>query len=468
MSKLRVILQARTTSTRLPAKALLPLAGMPSAILAARRAAHDGLDLVFATSTDPTDDLLAASAAAAGLAVFRGAKDDVLGRYAAASADLAEDDVVLRVTGDDPVPDGDFLRALAASRARRGLDMLFSVSPLDGLPHGVAAQAFTVAALRRADREARLPFEREHVGPWLVKHTRSGVFDDHGLSDLGHLRCTLDTIDDYFDLTRLFAGVPDPVGVPWPALIEKLKAQSGWRGMPFRYLRGQPGADPGTERLGALVPEIGETAQPDAIRQAIRCGASHVVGEPGVPLRALGAALAAGWSGRATAIMRLPVPPLGISGPRLEDWLDVALLDACRDLRVATVHTVLLPEAAGARLASLVEHAGRRQAGGLVRHVGVSVATPAEARGWLKLAEITCVELALAPDDQAVPGLAAVLAVRPEAMLLARPTLPGERGVQGALAQDWAQGAVVPLADAVSWAGLVDAARDVRPVGRTK
>ncbi len=242
MTALRVVLQARTTSTRLPAKALLPIAGMPSAILAAKRASRgsvhstsrgsvhsttrDGLDLVFATSTDPTDDLLAAAATAAGLKVFRGAKDDVLGRYAAATADMADDGVVIRITGDDPVPDADFLRALVASRARRGVEMLFSMSPADGLPHGVAAQAFGVAALRRADTEAKLDFEREHVGPWMVKHLTSAVFDDYLALDLGHLRCTLDTLDDYFTLQNLFTGIADPIGTPWRDLVDKLDAQN--------------------------------------------------------------------------------------------------------------------------------------------------------------------------------------------------------------------------------------------------
>jgi spore coat polysaccharide biosynthesis protein SpsF len=447
VNQFRVILQARTTSTRLPAKALLPLAGIPSAILAARRAAKDGLDLVFATSTDRTDDQLAALAAAAGLKVFRGAKDDVLGRYAAAAADMAEDDVVIRVTGDDPVPDGEFLRLLAAARERRGLDMLFSLSPADGLPHGVAAQAFTVGALRRADREATLGFEREHVGPWLVKHLKSGVFDDHGLRDLGHLRCTLDTLDDYFELQDLFAGVADPVGISWRDLVARLEAAGSWRAMPFRYLRGKPGADPGVERLGALVPEIGDT-QPDTIRQAIRCGATHIVAVPREPLRRLGRALAGGWGGRAAPILRLPPPPQGLTGARLGDWLDIALLEAGRDLGGVPLHTVLLPEPARARGAAMIEHLLHGQADGLVRHLGVTVAGTAAARRWLKRSEIACIELMPAAGEAVASSLAVALAQRPEVMLLARPGVAAE-----------AQATVVPLSSAENWAALVEGAR---------
>jgi len=53
-----VILQARTSSDRLPGKALLPVAGYPSAILATLRAANRQHRTLLATSDDHTDDLL--------------------------------------------------------------------------------------------------------------------------------------------------------------------------------------------------------------------------------------------------------------------------------------------------------------------------------------------------------------------------------------------------------------------------
>ncbi len=56
----RVVIQARTTSSRLPAKALLPLGGIPMAVLVAQRVARSGaFDVVVATSIEPEDDLLA-------------------------------------------------------------------------------------------------------------------------------------------------------------------------------------------------------------------------------------------------------------------------------------------------------------------------------------------------------------------------------------------------------------------------
>ena len=470
MSALRVVLQARTTSTRLPAKALLPIAGMPSALLAARRAARDGLDLVFATSDDPTDDLLAGLAADAGLKVFRGSKDDVLGRYVAATDDLHNTDAVLRITGDDPVPDADFLRDLAAARVRMNVEMLFSISPLDGCPHGLAAQAFTVDALRRAATAATETLDREHVGPWMVRNCSSAVFADLADLDAGHLRCTLDTLDDYFDLQRLFAGVADPIGTPWRALIDKLRGQSPWSGMPFRYLRGQPGGDGTAERLGALVPDadvfdgLDDEAALSLLRQSIRCGATHLVASPGHGAKLLGRALSQGWNGRAGAILRLPVPPADLGRGHLNDWADTAILSGLRDLGLPRVHTLAFEPPAGTKGVALCDHLELRQAEGWFRHLGVAVDSPSAAKHWLKRDIVTHVELDCGPDTFAAPGLAPALDARPEVMMLARPDgiLPAH-ALRGALTQNWAHGAVIGIDTPERLAALVEVGRIARP-----
>ncbi|MGH3428452.1 MAG: hypothetical protein ACRD3Q_09135, partial [Terriglobales bacterium] len=53
------VLQARTSSGRLPAKVLLPINATPVAVLAALRAGRGGLEVRLATSTDSTDYSLA-------------------------------------------------------------------------------------------------------------------------------------------------------------------------------------------------------------------------------------------------------------------------------------------------------------------------------------------------------------------------------------------------------------------------
>ncbi len=52
---LRIVIQSRLSSSRLPAKA----PGLPSVILCAKRARNTDIDTLLATSGDPNDDPLA-------------------------------------------------------------------------------------------------------------------------------------------------------------------------------------------------------------------------------------------------------------------------------------------------------------------------------------------------------------------------------------------------------------------------
>ena len=67
MANVRYVLQARLSSSRLPGKALLPIGGHPTVVLAALRAGRAGVPVVVATSTGPDDDRIADAATRAGL-----------------------------------------------------------------------------------------------------------------------------------------------------------------------------------------------------------------------------------------------------------------------------------------------------------------------------------------------------------------------------------------------------------------
>src|SRR2546427_796896 len=132
-----VVIQSRLASTRLPAKALLPLAGRPTVVLCAQRAANSGLPVVIATSDEPTDDAIAAESARAGIACLRGSHDDVLKRFADATQELPDDATIVRLTADNVFPNGAFVEALLGEFHRRRLTYLGTGSPQDGLPYGM-------------------------------------------------------------------------------------------------------------------------------------------------------------------------------------------------------------------------------------------------------------------------------------------------------------------------------------------
>ena len=284
----RVVLQARTTSTRLPGKVLLPVCGLPIVVLAARRAARDGVEAVVATSDDASDDQLAQILHAHGIPHLRGPLDDVLSRFIAATADLDDDDICVRLTADNVFPDSDYVRRLieAARRSAHGHAGFSGGS--DGLPYGLAGEAMRVRLLREADRNTPAPQDREHVTPWIIR--RFGLAKPPmprvDSLDLSNLRCTVDTLEDYRTISSALAGLADPVAAPWQELCRRLArwSQRAQPAVPARIVSGELQASLvlGGAQIGMAYGIANRAGKPDdtelhaILDLAERAGISHL------------------------------------------------------------------------------------------------------------------------------------------------------------------------------------------------
>lgn len=221
MPRTRVVIQSRLNSSRLPGKAMLTIAGMPLIELVARRAGRTGHEVVVATSAEQYDERIASHLHSVGIDVVRGSLDDVLGRFVQATADLADTDRVVRLTGDNPVADADLVDELIAAVDASG--HTYGRVDIDQVPEGLGAEVFTVRALRDADEQATAPYDREHVTPWLRRTLGELLFVPTGCPDgVEAYRATVDVLGDYVRVSSLFDGEQDPVGRPWPALMTRL------------------------------------------------------------------------------------------------------------------------------------------------------------------------------------------------------------------------------------------------------
>ncbi len=193
------ILQARMSSTRLPGKVLAPVLGQPMIARQVERLRRcRRLDeLVVATSTDPSDDALAAYGAASGLKVVRGDLHDVLGRFCAVLEAYPQATAVVRLTADCPLADWTVIDNLVALRETEGADYANNVTPVRTFPHGLDAEVMRPQVLIEAGREAADPYEREHVTPFI--HRRPERYRLGALTrspSLAHLRWTVDYPED--------------------------------------------------------------------------------------------------------------------------------------------------------------------------------------------------------------------------------------------------------------------------------
>lgn len=204
-----VIVQARTGSTRLPGKVLRDLRGAPVLThVLSRAAAIPGVEKVCCAIPDvASDDELAQRAADLGAVVVRGPEEDVLTRYLLA-ARACDASIIMRITSDCPLLDphvsGMVLQKLAANQ----LDYTSNVDPRSW-PRGLDTEAFTREALERAAVEAKAPYDREHVTPWLRNHPsvkRANVA--HPNDRYAAWRWTLDYEEDLVFLKATLAHFP--------------------------------------------------------------------------------------------------------------------------------------------------------------------------------------------------------------------------------------------------------------------
>lgn len=198
------IIQARMSSSRLPGKVLLPLAGKPviEHVVSRVRQCKNINQIVLATSTESDDSVLEAWCLLYGVDCFRGSLNDVLDRYYNAAKHYKADAVV-RITADCPAVDPSIIDEVIEGFMIGNYD---AYSLGGEFPDGLDCQVFAFSALERAWHEASLASEREHVGPYIENNKR----DQFKVGSLikfegcAHHRWTLDEASDYEFLSLVF------------------------------------------------------------------------------------------------------------------------------------------------------------------------------------------------------------------------------------------------------------------------
>lgn len=170
--------------------------------------------VVVATSTDPSDDPLAAFCEGQGQPSARGSLDDVLGRFHTAMALFPQADTIVRLTADCPLADPAVIDATIDRHHESGAHYTSNTPAVRTYPHGLDTEVMRRAVLEEAWREAADPYEREHVTPYIYR--RPERFQIASLSrspSLAALRWTVDYPSDLAFVREvyetLYPGKPD-------------------------------------------------------------------------------------------------------------------------------------------------------------------------------------------------------------------------------------------------------------------
>lgn len=220
----------RTSSTRLPAKCLLPFGDGNVLEHVIRRARAFGIDPIVCTSIDPSDDIIATIAMAERASCFRGSLTNKLRRWSDCASQFGLD-TFHTVDADDPFFDGEEMRASMMLLSKNDVDMVCP-SKASAAGGGSVGYSLTADIVKRAATDLAAETDTEMMWFYLEKvpGLRSVVLPDNPLTP-SKLRLTLDYEEDYWLLEsvrrivgnlaarnvidQLFMANPDLYKVNW-------------------------------------------------------------------------------------------------------------------------------------------------------------------------------------------------------------------------------------------------------------
>lgn len=168
-SNLGFILQARSGSTRLPNKVLMPLyqsKGILELILESLKEHFKNIPIIVATTDNSLDDEIEVLSIKKGVKVYRGSEDNVLQRMKEA-AELFQIDHIVRVCADNPMLDMDSIQTLIQTFEEKESDYM-SFETDDKVPvikshFGLFVEIVKRTALEKALRLTQEKLYLEHV-----------------------------------------------------------------------------------------------------------------------------------------------------------------------------------------------------------------------------------------------------------------------------------------------------------------
>jgi spore coat polysaccharide biosynthesis protein SpsF len=163
-------------------------------------------DIVVATSTSADDDAIADLCAKIDARCHRGSLDDVLGRFVGALADSGTPQTFLRLTADCPLADWALIDRCIEAHQASGADLTYTSEGWT-FPKGLDVEAVETAALLEADAEARDPYEREHVTPYIYRHPERFRLESLTRDPPLRYRWTVDTPEDFAFVAAVYEAL---------------------------------------------------------------------------------------------------------------------------------------------------------------------------------------------------------------------------------------------------------------------
>ena len=144
MPNVYVCLQVRSSSDRLPYKCLLPINNIESVKVIIKRIISKKYSINILTSNTKSDDYLCNKLKDEKINIFRGDLNNVYNRFIQFSKKLKDDDLIVRITGDNLFVDKYLIEEIVNFYKKNRFNYVSINRQKSQLPYGIAAELFNV------------------------------------------------------------------------------------------------------------------------------------------------------------------------------------------------------------------------------------------------------------------------------------------------------------------------------------
>ena len=152
--------------------------------------------IIVATTTLEDDDKIANFSKDLGIDCFRGSSDNVLDRYYQCAKEYSVS-IIVRIPSDKPLIDPEIVDNVVNVFRNNSYDYITNFLSNPTFPSGTEVEIFSINALKKAWKKAKLPSEKEHVTPYFANHEDEfKITHIKNSENLSHLRWAVDRIED--------------------------------------------------------------------------------------------------------------------------------------------------------------------------------------------------------------------------------------------------------------------------------
>lgn len=211
------IIQARSGSTRMPNKILLPFYKGKSILdlLIEKLYFVENTNIIIATSENTNCDAIEEVAKTHSVSCFRGSENDVLQRFIDA-AEQCHADKIIRVCSDNPFLELESIKRLVSFVCGEGNTSDYVSFKINGTPSikthfGFWTEYVTLKALKRVRQFTNENLYHEHVTNYIYAHPDKfkidwiegpGIINNHP-----DIRLTIDTQEDFRNAQTIYADL---------------------------------------------------------------------------------------------------------------------------------------------------------------------------------------------------------------------------------------------------------------------